>query len=674
MPISIRSGTTNPPVAASPDATLAPRLSFRPDIEGLRALAILLVVAAHAGLPGASGGFIGVDVFFVISGYLITGLLQNEQQDTGRIALARFYARRLLRLLPALVVVIWLTCIAAALLLAPFEHPSQAGAAIGATTWTSNFAFALADLDYFGPSAKDNLFLHTWSLGVEEQFYLVWPLLLVYLASRVRRARHGWSHEQRLALDIALLGALALAASLWLTHYAPRLGFYMPLSRAWQFALGALVFLLIPGVQANGMTTKRMAVPLAILGLMVLIACAAVYGPDAPYPGWRAIGPSVATAALIAAGLLSPRNPVTQGLSRRPLLVVGGLSYAWYLWHWPVLLLGHAVIPAPGAAIGAALVALSLGLAFLTQRFVERPVRHASALASRPVLVIVSALLLSGATVGAALEWRKQAEQWADTPLFSGIEASRRDGAPIYAANCDQWFHSDELVECIYGSDTSSRVVVLLGDSVAAQWFSAVRAHFPEDTWRLVVMTKSACPMVDLPFHYARIGRRYVECERWRDRAIERIGHLEPDALLFGSSSNYPFSAGQWLEGSANVMDALAAASVSSYLILPVPGPAFDAPTCVAREEWRRTFGLSTLCVSRESDPRAAAVRAALAEQARTRGIHVIDMSEATCPAGWCRAVIDGVIAYRDGQHLSESQVLSSSPRFGAAIEAADTR
>ena len=663
-----------PPVIASQVATLAPRLSFRPDIEGLRALAIVLVVAAHAGLPGASGGFIGVDVFFVISGYLITGLLQNEQQDTGRVALARFYARRLLRLLPALVVVIWLTCFAAALLLAPFEHPSQAGAAVGAITWTSNIVFALSDLDYFAPSAKDNLFLHTWSLGVEEQFYLLWPLLLGFLASRVQ-ARHGQLQEQRLALGIVMLGSLALAASLWLTHYEPRLGFYMPFSRAWQFALGALVFLLAPGVVANRKALmKQTAAPLAILGFVVIIACAMMYGPDAPYPGWRAIAPSVATAALIAAGTVSPGNTVTRCLGWRPLLIVGGLSYVWYLWHWPVLLLGQAVIPAPGAAISAVLVALSLGLAVLTRRFVERPMRRASALVSRPAVVIVSSLLLSAATIGAALEWRKQARQWADTPLFAGIEASRRDGAPIYAANCDQWFHSDELVECTYGSDTTSRTVILLGDSVAAQWFSAVRAHFPEDTWRLVVMTKSACPMVDLPFHYTRIGRRYVECERWRERAIERIGHLEPDALLFGSSSNYPFSAGQWLEGSADIMDALAAASVSSYLILPVPGPAFDAPTCVAREEWRRSFGLSTLCVSRESDPKAARIRATLSQEARARGIHVIDMSETTCPGGWCHAVIDGVIAYRDGQHLSESQVLSASPRFGAAIEKADSR
>lgn len=458
MPISIRSGTTSPPVAASPDATLAPRLSFRPDIEGLRALAILLVVAAHAGLPGASGGFIGVDVFFVISGYLITGLLQNEQQDTGRIALARFYARRLLRLLPALVVVIWLTCIAAALLLAPFEHPSQAGAAIGAITWTSNFLFALTDLDYFGPSAKDNLFLHTWSLGVEEQFYLVWPLLLASLTARARQARQGRSHEQRLALDIAILGTLSLAASLWLTHYEPRLGFYMPFSRAWQFALGALVFLLAPGVAAHRkQVTNRMAAPLAILGLAVVVACAVSYGPDAPYPGWRAIAPSLATAALIAAGILSPGNLVTRGVSWRPFLIVGGLSYAWYLWHWPVLLLGQALIPAPGTAIRVLLVALSLGLAFLTQRFVERPMRHASALSSRPVVVIVSAILLSVATAGVANEWRKQAERWADTPLFAGIEASRRDGAPIYADNCDQWFHSDELVECVYGSDGPPR-------------------------------------------------------------------------------------------------------------------------------------------------------------------------------------------------------------------------
>lgn len=218
------------------------RIEYRGDIEGLRAVAILLVVAAHAGVPWLEGGYVGVDVFFVLSGYLITALLVQEVQATGGVRLLDFYARRLRRLLPALMLMVVCTICMAAALLAPFEQLEQTATAGAASIWLSNVYFAFLKLDYFGPAADTNLFLHTWSLGVEEQFYVFWPTWLMFLLGTwrwqgvkqdFRRLRHG----------MAVTAGLCLILSIFLTVTQPSWAFYLMPSRAWQFALGALALL-----------------------------------------------------------------------------------------------------------------------------------------------------------------------------------------------------------------------------------------------------------------------------------------------------------------------------------------------------------------------------------------------------------------------------------------------
>jgi len=218
------------------------RLGYRGDIEGLRAVAILLVVAAHAKFKWLSGGFVGVDVFYVLSGYLITGLLVQEIQTTEGLRFANFYARRLRRLLPALLLMLAVVCIVGRLLLAAGDQPEQASAAGSAALWLSNFHFAFSRMDYFAPGTETNLFLHTWSLGVEEQFYLLWPLLLV-LAMGAWDGAKAPPSTRRLRWVMIAAFVFSFILSFYWTSAAPQLAFYMMPSRAWQFALGALVFL-----------------------------------------------------------------------------------------------------------------------------------------------------------------------------------------------------------------------------------------------------------------------------------------------------------------------------------------------------------------------------------------------------------------------------------------------
>ncbi|MDR0529908.1 MAG: acyltransferase [Zoogloeaceae bacterium] len=222
------------------------KLSWRPDIEGLRAVAVLLVIAAHIGTPSLAGGFVGVDVFFVLSGYLITALLTQELRMTGRIDFWMFYARRFRRLAPGLLLMLSVVCLFVAFALSPLRHPDQASASASASVWASNFYFAFRDMDYFGAEAVSNLFLHTWSLGVEEQFYLVWPLLLWLIFSGFRPADTETSALRRLKTSMALFFFVSLALCLWLTRAHPASAFYMMPARAWQFSLGALVWLTSP--------------------------------------------------------------------------------------------------------------------------------------------------------------------------------------------------------------------------------------------------------------------------------------------------------------------------------------------------------------------------------------------------------------------------------------------
>ncbi len=315
------------------------RLGYRPDIEGLRAVAILLVVAAHAGVPWLAGGFVGVDVFFVLSGYLITGLLAQEMRTTGSVRLLDFYARRLRRLLPALLFMVVGTVVAAALLLAPLEQSAQATAASAASLWISNLHFAFSQLDYFGPAAGSNLFLHTWSLGVEEQFYLVWPLLVLFLAGswRWQAVRQDWS---RLLRGMLATVGTCLALSVLLTYTRPEQGFYLMPSRAWQFALGAVIVLAVAPADAaarrpallDGLCSAGQGRALGWLGLTLVVGAGLLLDTQDAYPGVWAVLPSLGAAMLLAAGALAPSSGAAGLLAMPPLRRLGQVSYAWYLW------------------------------------------------------------------------------------------------------------------------------------------------------------------------------------------------------------------------------------------------------------------------------------------------------------------------------------------------------
>ena len=656
------------------------RLGYRGDIEGLRAIAIVLVVAAHAGVPFLRGGFVGVDIFFVLSGYLITGLLLQEIGDSGGVRFGAFYARRLQRLLPALLLMLLVVSLLALLLVPPPLQPFQAIGGATAAVWLSNVHFALLHLDYFGPGADSNLFLHTWSLGVEEQFYLAWPLLLFVTLGAWRLPPHAL-RLRRLKVVMLLVFAVSLAACVLWTRTAPQLAFYLMPARAWEFALGALVFMqarpaTLREAEGAGQRAadggRRMGLLAGALGLLLIAAAALLYGPDMPYPGIRALLPALGAAALLYAGAVRADAGVARWLSARPLQGLGKVSYSWYLWHWPILLLGAQIDPDAPLAVRLALALLALLLAVLSYRLVESPIRRSRGLLARPYTVIGTALgLMLLANVG-AITWYNDVSAWLQAPRQQQLAAASVDAPVIYSMGCDTWYRSAKVNVCGFGPANAAHTAVLMGDSVGAQWFPAVQRAFERPGWRLLVITKSSCPMVDGTMFYPRIGSDYTVCSTWRARALRYVAQLHPAVLLLGSTATYGFSRAHWIDGTREVLAAVAGDVRQIDLIRSTPHLSFDGPGCLLRRRWLGDLNFLDHCTSPAESATNTRVWRWLGEAAQSfRNVRLLDMNRYVCPHGQCSAQRHGIVVFRDDQHMTASFARSLAGALRATLDAA---
>ncbi len=335
----------------------APRpFGFRGDIEGLRAIAILLVVLYHAGWSWMSGGYLGVDVFFVLSGYLITGILIQEITKTGSVSLVNFWARRARRLLPAGTVVVLAVLAINLVVMSPFEQIAHAHTARAFAVYASNILFALRSTDYFAGAVTRDPLLHTWSLSVEEQFYIFFAPLLLFLAWRwMKRGEAVFIH--RFLWTTIAVSILSFIGCLLILPKYPVVAFYSLPSRAWEFGMGALTVLAV----------RRMTKPLggasnavSIVALLGLIAISARLGEHAAHPGWVTLIPTLCTIALIITGSAGAVTPTTIFLSSPPMRLIGRLSYSWYLWHWPALVVLRELVDKPWVWLSLAVAAASL--------------------------------------------------------------------------------------------------------------------------------------------------------------------------------------------------------------------------------------------------------------------------------------------------------------------------
>jgi len=632
-------------------------LFFRPDIQGLRALAVMFVVFYHARFPLFSGGYVGVDVFFVISGYLISGLLFREVERTGTVALATFYARRIRRLLPAAIVMLLATAVMARLWLSPLEQIEFAPSVLFSALYASNLWFASRATDYLAGDVHNNLLLHTWSLSVEEQFYLMWPGLIMLAAWVVPSARL----RTRLLICMTAVFGLSFGLGLWVIRISQPWAFFGSPMRAWEFAAGGLAFM------ATRHATRwpdRVKDGLVALGLAVTLCSVFLFDDRTPFPGLAALVPVVGAVLMIVAGTGS--GLMTRSLGTPVMRLIGNVSYSWYLWHWPVLL-----FPLAGSMKGighrVAGVLISFGLAWVSYHVVENRVRFSSWLAPSPARSIAFGLCLTVIGAGGALGLHGLARRALASPEQARYMHVRDDLPSVYRDGCHQSVRKAAVPGCIYGDLAAHRAVVLFGDSHAAQWFPAFERIAREQHWKLISLTKSACPSVWVTPFRPELGRKYDECERWRVMAMQRVAAEHPAVVVLANSSDHVqirqreaggkasrgIDGADWERGMRDTLARLRPVAGSVVILRDTPFPGFDVPTCLSKAAWRGENGMSSCSFDRQH---ALNGNVFALEQRAAQGferVSTVDLSDVLCDGVTCPPLLSGGLAYRDDHHLT---------------------
>jgi len=604
-------------------------------IQGLRALAAILVTVFHARL--LPGGFIGVDIFYVISGYLITGLILREIEKTGTLDLRSFYQRRIKRLLPTSVFVLFVTAIFAWILFPPITRDALGRDLFAAATYISNYLFAWWQNDYQNLNATPSPFIHYWSLAVEEQFYLIWPIFILFLARYGKKVILG-------GIAITTLGSLLF--SIYLTQVAPIWAFYSLPTRAWELGFGALL-LFIPE------TKKKMRI-LPWLGFFGITFASLNFNENTAFPGKNALIPVIATVVLIASIKYWP--PLFNDLSNsRVSQWLGGISYPLYLWHWPALVL-------PSSALGRPLrfyerflcILLTIILAHFTSKYVEEPLRHKN-LSPRTIYKGAIVTTASSLAVGTLIAFSTSSIITTKGDISYQFDLVKVMEKPaVYGDDCHVNYGETKSGFCTYGDKNSSETIVLYGDSHAAQWFPTLEKLAKQRGFKLISLTKSACPAVDAN-RPDQGAFKQVHCTKWRQNSIERIANIKPMAVItssfqyFTPANERVSRATWWRDGQRKLLSDLTGSTDHLIYISDTPRPLRDIPNCLASRN-------SRVCDSTQ----------------KTR-VSIIFGFEVVNPTPWlcssfCPAIIDGTVAYRDASHISVEMALKLLPKLEEAL------
>ena len=689
-------------------------------------MAVVAVVLFHADLVGLDGGFVGVDVFFVVSGFLITGMLWREAAATGTVSLRVFFGARARRLLPASAVVGVVTAIAAVALLPPLRVPTVLYDGIASALYLGNYWFIVADVNYFSDLLTPSPFQHYWSLGVEEQFYLVWPLLILgtmWLVRRARRspARQATSPRPILAV-LAVVTIVSFTMSVVVTHVVPVVAFFSLPTRAWELALGGLVAL-------SAERWRRLRPPVAAAlgwsGLaLIFIACAGL-SETTPYPGTAALLPTVGTALVIGAGCAMPTRGCGRLLATSPLRTLGRMSYSWYLWHWPVLVLAPALMGQPlGWAQRVAAVLVSLMLAALTLRWIENPVRFAPRMresgslslvvggAVTAAAVGVCVLLLAVTSVPGGRGATRPVPALTVTPLAAGAGSPAHDRVVqqamdqvqrVVAASvgmravpselspplpdvaeqqrqfsfdgCLRSPYQDGQPDCAFADTSSPISVALVGDSNAAMWAPALEEAAGQRGWRLELMTKMACPLMDIQLDdpFRRLIERFQHCERWRSNVLARLREQRPALIVVGAWRGYGvdesltgFTAFDtaWLTGLTNLVRQLRDTGARVLVLGPIPSPHQSVPMCLSGH--LDDAGACALPRSTAVNDRGIAAEAAATEAG---GGDYADVTTLFCTAQRCPGIVGNTLVYLDVSHQTLEYSRWLAPVIGALAD-----
>jgi peptidoglycan/LPS O-acetylase OafA/YrhL len=692
-------------------------MRHRRDIEGLRAVAVVAVLLYHFGVPGFDGGYVGVDVFFVVSGFLITSLLVNERVSTGRVSLREFYARRVRRLLPISAVVLVATVVVSAVWLDVTRHDPLVDEIVAAALFGANLLFADRGTDYLASSLPPSPVQHYWSLSVEEQFYAVWPVLVAVATVGAQFVR------RRLTAVLSLVVVVSFAASVMLTPSSPSWSYFGLHTRAWELAVGALLAVVTPRV---GDSVRR---SLGSLGLLAIAVSVVTFGGVQQFPGYAAALPVLGTVAVLAAGEVGGSGRL---LSQPLLQWIGARSYSLYLWHWPILIvaesyvgedlpwtgilavalltvgvsqIGYVTIENPvrrngrlardvvlSLSVGAALILTSLTAAWGLHRY--EPDLSTGVIAEAPSLQVVSTTLVAPSTTVAVAVSPESSVSTAPivstttttvppgvirmgdaAPLAAVVEASqvtvvpdnltpslssaRYDTGLVYDNDCHVYYDTTVKTDCIFGDPNGSVTVALFGDSHAAQWFPALDMIARENGWRLLSLTQGGCPFIDVSTYNATDDIDLTYCQPWRDSVREYLRSQNVSVVFL--SQYYRLRA-------ASDRQAIAAAEYER--LLPGLIDSFRAdgiePIVIADTPYFESEVPGCLannrsridrCAPGDAFPELQLVEETMRRVVNERQVGFVEPRRWLCVESYCPPIVGNLLVYRDQSHLSATFV-----------------
>jgi peptidoglycan/LPS O-acetylase OafA/YrhL len=683
-----------------------PPMSLRPDIQGLRAVAVLLVVLSHAGVPAMTGGYIGVDVFFVLSGFLITSILLHEATERGSISLIGFYAKRARRILPPATATLAPPALAATALLPYVRVDIILRDIAWSALFAANIHFGRQSTDYFASDLPSSPVQHFWSLAVEEQFYLVWPALIIVIL--MTRSHHRPSTVRGriplLSLVVGVLSAVSLAWSIVLTGANPSGAYFSTPARCWELGAGALLALAGRSLLLLKNRTRQV---LGWTGFAMVLGAAFTFTDRTPVPGYLMALPVAGSMALIAAGAGERRDApaVVKLLGKQPLRWIGDLSYGFYLWHWPFLVLASAYAGRElGLAVNMLLCCGALMTAWASYHLIENPLRRARSFSRRRQM----ALLLWPAAIGcmlavnigshAYIRYEQQVVATAAAKVdLSALPTSERvpragnrvhdavaeavDRAALDAPQApledltllaEDWVKLDDRCVasetettadiCPMGDLAGDKTLVVLGDSHAMMWLPALEMIADREGYVLLPIIKLGCtPFNVVAWQFDR-GEEFTECNQWRPWAMEQVRLAEPDVVVVGSASAVvsmdqeggkllPLAESKqaWKEGARALAEQLLAVTPEVRFIADITRLPEDPAECLSN-----LHNTAADCTFKPSDWVKDSNNLVRAGVASTDAVH-ISLRSMFCLSGHCPIVVQGMVVYRDRDHLSSS-------------------
>lgn len=637
---------------------------FRGEIQGLRAVAVGLVLLFHIWPGVVPGGYVGVDVFFVISGYLIVGSLAREAERTGRVSLLDFYSRRIRRLLPAATLV--LACVFGAMFiwLPPARWEDTLSQIAASALYVENWYLAWEAIDYLAAENAASPVQHYWSLSIEEQFYIVWPMVVI--AALWIGKRSGLSVRSLVLGALVVTFLSSLTASIILSGSDPARAYFVTHTRAWELALGGLLAVGIPGITAN----NGLRALLSVTGLAAIIVSGLTFG-NVVFPGYLALIPTLGAALVIVAG--DCRIGSFRGLNISPMRYVGDISYSLYLWHWPLIVFYLSSATSIGLFDGIILIGVTLALSHFSYHLVEERFRHPDrSIELRPIpLGITSIIALVGAVVASQQSlasitpnngslfstnsaYPGPAALLDNAPVPGGVPlrpppaSLGRDRSPVYTNGCHQNKRNSEVRTCEFGDLNGEISIAVVGSSHSVNWLPALDILGQKNGWKITSITKSACG-----FH----SDNSSSCTEWHGNVVKYLSNETVDLVFVSEHAGKDISLSS-AELVAHRWKKINKLNIPILTIRPIPHLQNRPGDCLPDQ-------IEDCVVSRASAERANVIAVA-AEQ--VSGVHVIDMTDAICAKNTCGPVVGNLVVYRDTHHLTATYSAALAPYLERAI------